>query len=174
MGRTAHIIVNELNGKKQLALHTFIGSLGILLCARSVCKTLVDAGFDTLEKMQKATVESLGAVPGIGPTKAIAFVDGMYMKSALIDKLQKNGVVIAAKSAGALTGKSVCMTGFRSPEMEKAIEDAGGSVKSSVGKGLTFLVTKDPSSTSGKAEKARALGVQVVGVTDMWSMLGVT
>ena len=32
---------------------------------------------------------------------------------------------------------------------------------------VTVLVCKDPSSTSGKAQKARDLGIEVIGLEDM-------
>lgn len=172
LGRTAQVIVDELREKAAMPLHTFVGSLGIPMCARSVCKTVADAGFDTLDKMRAASVAEITAIPGMGPAKAEAFVTGIRNRERLIGKLLGNGVVIQAKAVGGMTGKSVCMTGFRSPEMEKAIEDAGGTVKSGVGAGLTYLVAKDPGSTSGKAQKAKTLGITVVGIDEMWALLG--
>ena len=83
-----------------------------------------------------------------------------------------NGVTIEAPASGPMLGKSVCFTGVRSPEMETLIESQGGTVKSSVGKNLTYLVAKDPKSTSGKAKKARDYGCEVVGVDEMWTRLG--
>ena len=81
-------------------------------------------------------------------------------------------ITIAAKATGAFSGKSVCMTGFRDATMVTAIESQGGTVKSSVSKGLDILVLKDPQSTSGKAEKARKYGTKLVGIDDMWNRLG--
>lgn len=172
LGRTAHIVLAELRSKSEVPLHVFVGSLGIPLCARSVCKVIVDAGFDSLDKMEAATETQVASIPGLGTTKAAEFVKGFRARRTLMDKLLDNGVTIKAKSVGSLSGQSACMTGFRSPEMEKAIEDAGGTVKSSVGKGLTYLVQKDPSSMSEKSKKALALGVKVIGVDDMWAILG--
>jgi DNA ligase (NAD+) len=157
---------------KFLPLHVFIGSLGIPLCARSVAKMIVDAGFDSLDKMRAATVSDIEKIDKLGSTKAAAFVSGLKAKGPLIDKLLINGVRLKAKSVGAMTGKSVCMTGFRSPEMELAVEDAGGTIKGSVGKGLTYLVCADPGSGSGKLTKAASLGVTVIGIEDMWALLG--
>lgn len=171
IGKNAHTIVQELTDKIEMPLHVFVGSVGIPLCSRSICKTIVDAGYDTLEKMQNATVENIGKIPGMGEIKAEAFVRGIRAKSELFQKLLLNGVRIKAKSLGCLTGKSVCMTGFRSPEMEAAIESAGGIVKSSVGKGLTYLVAKDPRSGSDKLKKAAAAGVQVISQEEMWNLL---
>jgi DNA ligase (NAD+) len=172
LGRTAHIIVAELKAKAEVPLHTFVGSLGIPLCARSVCKTIVDAGFDDLDKMQAATMAHIAAIPGMGTTKAEEFVKGLATRRTLMDKLQDNGVTIKAKAVGSMTGKSVCFTGVRSPEMEKAIEDAGGTVKGSVGKGLTYLVQNDKTSQSGKTKDAVKHGVQIVDLAEMWVVLG--
>ena len=66
----------------------------------------------------------------------------------------------------------MCQTGFRDQAMADAFEAAGGTVKSSVSKGLTYLVTADPNSTSGKAQKARSYGTAIVGISDMWTLLG--
>lgn len=70
-----------------------------------------------------------------------------------------------------LEGVTVCMTGFRDADMEAAIAAAGGVVASGVTKHLGILVAKDPGSTSGKAQKARELGVRVVGIPEMNRML---
>lgn len=40
-------------------------------------------------------------------------------------------------------------------KLQKMVEEAGGEVKKSVGKGLSYLVITDPNSTSSKAEAAR-------------------
>lgn len=172
LGRTAHIVLDELRSKTEIPLHVFVGSLGIPLCARSVCEVIVAAGFDSLEKMEAATVSQLAAIPGIGPTKAQAFANGFHARRTLMDKLLDNGITIKAKAVGVLTGKSVCFTGVRSPEMEKAIEEAGGTLKGSVSAGLTYLVQKDKASQSGKTQKAIQYGVEITDLDGMWAILG--
>lgn len=174
LGRTAHIVLDELRSKSDVALFAFVGSLGIPDTGRSICKSIEDAGFDTLEKMEAATVAEIASIPGMGSTKAQKFVDGFRARRTLMDKLQDNGVSIKAKSVGVMTGKSVCFTGVRSPELEKAIENAGGTVKGSVGSGLTYLVQKDKASQSGKSQKAVSLGVQITDLDGMWAILGRT
>lgn len=171
VGSTATMLLENLKAKTELDLHLLVGSLGIPLCARSVCKTIVDAGYDTLGKMATVKIAELSRIPGMGEAKAEAFVSGIEQRKAMIDKLLKV-IKIKGPSTGGLKGMSVCFTGFRSRELEEAIENQGGTIKSSVSKGLTYLVTKDPSSTSGKAEKARAYGTQIVGVDEMWKLLG--
>lgn len=172
VGGTADIVVKELHSKKDLPLHIFVGSLNIPLCSRSTCKTIVDAGFDTLEKMRAATFAEIASIPGMGSGRGQAFVDGVKARKALIDKLLFVGITIKAPAMGAMKGLSVCMTGFRDSDMSGAIEDQGGTVKSGVSKNLSILVAKDPNSTSGKAKKARQYGIEVIGVDDMWTRLG--
>ena len=173
IGGTADKAFKNLHAKTTLPLHVFVGSLGIEMIGRSNAKTIADAGFDTLNKMSKARVADIAAIPGMGQTRAELFVDGFWdlLDRGVITALLAH-ITIAEKATGAFTGKSVCMTGFRDADMGDAIEKQGGTVKSGVGKGLTVLVARDPNSTSGKAQKARQYGTEVIGVDEMWQRLG--
>jgi DNA ligase (NAD+) len=171
LGQSAHTLVAELRAKAEMPLNVLIGSTGINLCSRSVCKIIVEAGYDTLDKMRCATKADIERIPGLGPTKADAFVNGLRARAGLIDRLLANGVSIKGKAIGGFTGKSICLTGFRDPAMESAFEQEGGIVKSSVGKGLTYLVAKDPNGASGKLDKARSLGTTVLSQADMWDLI---
>lgn len=173
VGGTATKAFNNLHAMKTIPLHVFVGSLGIPLIGRSMAKTIVDAGFDSLNKMSKAVPADIAAIPGVGQTKADAFVEGFWdlLDRGVITSLRKH-ITIADKAQGAFSGKSICMTGFRDKQMESEIEAQGGTIKSSVSKDLTILVAKDPNSTSGKAQKAAQYGVEVIGIDEMWDRLG--
>lgn len=175
IGGTAIKAFNNLKAKDKvtLPLHVFLGSLGIPHIGRSMAKTIIDGGFNSLKAMTHAREEDIARIPGVGDIKARAFLDGFW---DLLDRGTITGLLahikIAEKATGAFTGMSVCMTGFRDAQMVTAIESQGGTVKSSVSKGLTLLVTKDPNSTSGKAAKARTYGTEIIGVDEMWARLG--
>lgn len=169
---TAQKVMDNLNAKKELRIADFVGSLGINLCGRSIAQMIADAGFDTLEAMEDATVTQLAAIPGMGQTKAEAFVDGLQHTQKLRDDLLAAGVTITKPVVGGkLSGMSFCFTGVRDAALTDSILKAGGAVKSSVGKGLTYLVAKDPKSTSGKAKKARDLGTQVISLDEAKALL---
>jgi DNA ligase (NAD+) len=172
VGGTADTVVDELNSRKELPLHVFVGSLNIHLCSRSTCRTIMDSGFDSLDKMQAATFSEVASISGMGKGRGKAFTDGILAKKDLIDRLLAAGVTIKAAATGAMKGKSVCMTGFRDPDMAEAIEAQGGVVKSSVTKTLTILVAKDPKSNSGKAKKARGQGTEIIDPDEMRTRLG--
>jgi DNA ligase (NAD+) len=165
-------VVKNLHAKMELRIADFVGSLGIDLWGRSMTQFIVDAGYDTIEKMEDATVAQLAAVPGVGGTKAEAFVDGFGRRKKVIDDIVAAGVTIKKPVVGGkLSGVSFCFTGVRDREFEGEIQAAGGTIKSSVGKGLSYLVAKDPKSTSGKAKKARAQGTEVIGLDEAKGLL---
>lgn len=168
-GGTAALALNNLHGKKDLELYQIVGSLGIPLIGRSMAKAVQDAGLDTWEKMRAASYQSL--VPILGPARAAEFQSGLCAKEPLVQRIFQAGVTVKKAAQGNLTGKSFCMTGFRDPSMEDAIARMGGNIKGSVGKGLTYLITKDPTSTSGKSQKARDLGIQCITPQEAWKII---
>ena len=169
--KNARTMIDNLNAKITMPLHVFIGSLGIKGIGRSICKSIVDAGYDTIGKMREAGEYDIQEIPGMGELRAIEFTNGIVERMPIIQALLLNGVKISKPSAGSMKGKSVCMTGFRDAEMTETIESKGGTVKSSVSKDLTYLVQKDASSKSSKSDKAREYGVRVISQDDMWRIL---
>ena len=155
-------------------LDAFIGGLGLPLFGSSMTRMMMNAGFDTLAKLRGASLAQIEAVPGVGSVKARTLFEGLREMSDLIDEIIAVGVSIAqpkAKQVGFLTGKSMCMTGFRDAALQAAFEAAGGEVKSGVSRGLTYLVAKDANSGSAKLQKARDLGVIVLSPADMTSLI---
>jgi DNA ligase (NAD+) len=176
VGGAAKRALGSLHQNKNLTLDTFVGSLGIPLCGRRMVGMLMEGGFTTLESLRQATVAELAAVPNFGTVKAVAFRDGFDARTNMINDLLLAGVtivtpVVLTQTSTALQGVSVCFTGFRDSDLEDSIVAAGGVIKSGVSKGLTYLVTKDPTSTSGKAQKARDLGTKVISPDEMKLMV---
>jgi DNA ligase (NAD+) len=56
-------------------------------------------------------------------------------------------------------------------EAEERVKALGGSAKSSVVKDLSFLVTNDPESGSGKNKRARSLGVPIIDEKEFLAVL---
>jgi DNA ligase (NAD+) len=135
------------------------------MIGQSTIKAIMNAGCDTLEKFGQLDAAQFEQVPGVGPTKAEFLAQGLAHNQQMILDILTNGVIIKDKIIGKLTGKSICFTGAmqnKRPVLEKMAADAGADVKSSVGKGLTYLVIADPSSSSSKAQAARKLGTSLI------------
>jgi DNA ligase (NAD+) len=170
-GSMADKIIQNLHDNSCQPLATIVGSLGIPMCGKTVCTTLVDAGFDSFEKMLCATTGDLCNVPGMGEAKADAFYRGIRRIMPVFDRLLANGVTIQEKATGHLDGTTWCWTGFRDKAMERGVEEAGGTVKSSAVKGLTYLVAANPNGVSTKLDKARRQGTKVVSPQEAWAII---
>lgn len=163
---SAKNLLDPLNAKKQLPIDVFIAALGIQTVSKSTAKLLVAAGYDTFEKIAAATVEALSEIDGLGNIKAERIIDGVTARLDEIARLAEVGVVaVAPAEGGVLAGLSFCFSGAQSrprKELEALVELNGGAVRSSVTKGLSYLVLSDPDSTSSKAQKARQLGTEII------------
>jgi len=62
---------------------------------------------------------------------------------------------------GEYTNQYVVITGFRDAQLEKQIKDEGGFVQSSVNNKTTLVLTKDPSKSSSKLQKAADLNIPI-------------
>jgi DNA ligase (NAD+) len=85
------------------------------------------------------------------------------------------GVPLKERVRGNLTGKSFCFTGKTKTKrgtLEDMVRGAGGTVKGSAGKGLTYLVMADPSSGSTKAQAAKKNGTETISEEDFLKMVG--
>lgn len=173
--KSAAKVIKTLWAKRKVPLETLLGALSIPLCGPSVIRLAMDAGFGTVEKLGAATVEQLVTVEGIGPVRARNIHDWLEHHKWLIDKLLLLGVEIEARQHGALSGMSVCFTGSSvrpRAELERLVKQAGGDVKTSVGKKLTYLVMADPNSASAKAQAARKNGTKCVSEGQLLEMIG--
>lgn len=120
-----------------------------------------------------ADFNAIVAVEGFETKTANKIVNGVVPFNAFMAEIADH-VTIApyvAPKVGGLSGKVFVFTGFRSKELEQAIEAAGGKMGSSVSSKTSFLVTENPQGTSGKLQKARDVGVQVIGVDELKAML---
>lgn len=66
-------------------------------------------------------------------------------------------------------GISFCFTGTR--ELESVVVDLGGKIASGVSKNIQYLVQKDKDSVSSKSQKAKTLGVNIIGIDELRAMI---
>jgi DNA ligase (NAD+) len=167
-------LLNSLEKSKQITLEKMFGSLNIKNIGVNSVKLIVDAGFNTLYKILNITINDLNNIKGLGPIKSDLFIKGIEHNKTLINKLIKNGVIIIEKNNLKLNNKSFVLTGAMAnnrKELESRIEASGGVVKSSVIKGLNYLVIADLNSSSIKAISARKINVQLISENELLEML---
>ncbi|MBA3501814.1 MAG: NAD-dependent DNA ligase LigA [Myxococcota bacterium] len=171
----AQKVLDNLKAQLPLSLPKFLAALGIENFGLQTAKAIVSAGFDSIEKVQAAKYEEIAALPGVGPSKGKAVVDGIKARKAEIGRLLAVGVVPVNKAnAGPLAGKTFCFTGALGrprKELEKMVEERGGALLSGVTKDLHYLVMADPGSGSSKAQKAKQYGTECIDEAQFMAMV---
>lgn len=162
-----------LAARKKVSVEKFFGSLNIPAAGEGTFVNLAQAGYNTFEKVMALTQEQAVKATRVGDQAAQSIVSFFLEYGADIKRL-KGHLDIQSKAGKPLEGKSFIITGSCSRpkhEIYADIEAAGGTVAKSVARGLTYLITADPNSTSGKAQKARQLGVLMITEPQLLQML---
>lgn len=162
----AEKVYNSIQSHKNLKLSTYVGAFDIEGVGETSAEKLVGAGFDTLEKLLSANETQIASVYGFAEIMAHTIVEGLAENAEEMRKLVSDGVIIIESAGGGvLAGKSFCFTGelsMKRADAEQLVKKNGGTIKSSVTKDLSYLVTNDTTSGSSKNVKAASLGIPVI------------
>lgn len=168
--KSAEKIVASIKSRTRVSLETFIAGFDIEGIGETLMEKLTAAGFNTLDKLFCARETDIASVYGFGDITAHTLVQGLAECRTQMYFLTENGIITIEAPRTAqedpLVGKSFCFTGelytLKRSEAEALVKQAGGNVKSSVVKGLSYLVTNDTSSGSSKNKKAVEQGTPVI------------
>ena len=164
-------VIRHIQTKRNLSLAVFVAGFDFEGVAETTIEKIALAGFDTLEKIRGAKAEDLSAIYSLGDITARVITEGLKECAQEMDAVLKTGIITIAEppadsSLQPLRGKSFCFTGelksMKRGEAEEKIKLLGAQAKASVVKGLSYLVTNDPSSGSSKNKKATELGVEII------------
>lgn len=157
-------------------LEKFITALGIPSCSKSTSEVLVKE-FKTWERISNINADDIEGLPGFAKISSEKVCFGIGEVKGMANTLL-SVIEIKEKEEGALNGKSFCVTGSLSnmsrKEFSDMVVDNGGTMKSSVVKGLDYLVTNDPDSGSNKNQKARKLGVKIINEESFFNLFDVS
>jgi len=161
-------VLKSLDAKRTVPLTAFIAGFDIEGIGETMVEKLVAAGFDTLDKLFAASEEDFAGVFQFGAIMAHTMKEGLTLLRAEMEMLLASGTFTIMKpvAGGLLDGMSFCFTGelagMKRGEAESLVKSLGGSSKTSVVKGLSYLVTNTPGSGSSKNAKARELGIPII------------
>jgi DNA ligase (NAD+) len=171
---------NAVEASKDCPLERLIFGLGIKNVGERSSRLLADR-FHSIDNLAAADLATIDSVPGIGPVQAEAIVDFLRTPQnvAVLEKLRQAGVLMADADAeegpadGPLAGKTVVLTGrltrMTRGEAEAALRRAGANVAGSVSKKTSIVFAGEDAGS--KAERARALGVPIMGERELIEIL---
>ncbi|MGA7220501.1 MAG: NAD-dependent DNA ligase LigA, partial [Candidatus Sulfotelmatobacter sp.] len=175
--KSAQNILDEIENSKKLPFERVIYGLGIRMVGERTAQFLAEH-FGSIDALEKACVEELQNVNEVGPRIAESIVEffSIAANRKLIERLREAGLTLTGqkKERGTkLAGKTFVLTGtlahFTRDEAKKMIEDAGGKVAGSVSKKTDYVVAG--ADAGSKLDKAKELGVEVIGERDMETMI---
>lgn len=169
-------LIESIQKTKKVDLITFLSSLGIAGGAFNKCEKVVRAGFDTIGKIKKITLEQLMSIESFAEKSATEFLSSLKEKHKLIDELIDLGFefTTAETRETEVTGLKVCITGALSEKravIEDMIREGGGIVVNSVSKNTNILVTNETDPSSSKYKKALELKIRIITEAELLKLL---
>ncbi|MCA9001156.1 MAG: NAD-dependent DNA ligase LigA, partial [Planctomycetes bacterium] len=176
--KSAANLIQELEASREIPFGKFLSALAIPGLGGTVGELLA-ANFSSLEELKAADAEVLQHINGLGPvtTGQILAWFAEPANLALLDRFFAGGVHLTygrKGAGGALAGMRVVFTGtlegITRAEAKKMVEDAGGTVSSSISSKTDLLI--QGGTPGSKAKKAQELGIEVLNEAEFRARLG--
>jgi DNA ligase (NAD+) len=174
--KSAQNVLDEIEASKKLPLERVIYGLGIRFVGERTAQFLAEH-LGSMDALMDASEEELQQVNEVGPRIAQSIEEffGEKKNRELVEGLRAAGLTFTGtkKERGTqLAGKTFVLTGTLArprDQVKKMIEDAGGRVSGSVSKKTDYVVAG--SDAGSKLDKAKELGVSVIGEKDLDGLL---
>jgi len=176
--KSAEQLVDAIEASKAQPLSRLLFALGIDHVGEIAARELA-RHFGQMDELAKASADDILAIHGMGDAIARSVTEwfGNAAARRLIEKLRRRGLNFEEprqKTTGALKGLTVVLTGtldrLSREQATELIEANGGKVTSGVSKKTSFVVAG--AEAGSKLEKARTLGVKVIGEKELLDMVG--
>jgi DNA ligase (NAD+) len=175
--KSAQNVLDQIESSKKLPLERVIYGLGIRFVGERTAQFLAEY-FGAMGELMNASDEELQQVNEVGPRIAQSIAEFFQepRNRELVERLRKVGLTFSGtkKERGTkLAGKTFVLTGTLTrprDQVKKLLEDAGGRVSGSVSKKTDYVVAG--TDAGSKLDKAKELGVSVIGEKDLDELLG--
>jgi DNA ligase (NAD+) len=162
-------IVREIQNKRKLNLRQVLDASVIPNFSSQRILQLINADFDTPEKILNITIEQLESLPGIQSTLAKKIYQGIQARRDFIESILSQVELIKTKFLNKLEGLSFAITGTLTQprkDIEKEIESLGGKIVSAISANTSYLITNETESNSSKFVTAKKLGIKIISEED--------
>jgi DNA ligase (NAD+) len=165
-------IVREIQNKKHLTLKQVLDAAIIPNFSAQRVIQIINAGFDTPEKILDITVDQLEALPGIQITLAKKIYQGIQDRKDFIESILSKVDLKSStiNQASKISGLSFAITGtLNQPrkEIEDLITSNGGKIVSAVTGNTSYLITNETESDSSKFIAAKKFGTKIISEAEL-------
>lgn len=171
-------LLSAIAASKNVPLDRFLFALGIDGIGKVASKDLAEK-FKSVEALSETTAEELVKMEDIGEKTAANIVNWFADEEnrAELARLSEAGVKPFMKqvaAGGVFAGQNVVLTGtlsrFKRSEAQKLIEEQGGINQSAVTSKTTLVIAGE--SAGSKLDKAKDLGIRIIGEEEFLKILG--
>lgn len=174
--KSAGNLLKAIEDSKKQSFERVLYGLGIRFVGVTVARDLAGA-FGSMQRLREAAVEEMTEVASIGPkiAESVHYFFENDRNKAVVERLERYGLNMAAgeKESARFTGKTFVLTGtlptLKRNEAREIIEKYGGLTSGSVSKNTDYVLAGE--SAGGKLDKARELGVTVIGEKEFMQMV---
>jgi DNA ligase (NAD+) len=176
--KSAEKLIANINASRRQPLPRILNALGIPFVGERTAQFLAEA-FGDLDKIAAASEDELQRAEEVGPkvARSIRRFFHEQRNRDLEERLRAEGLPFAYQAArrhtGALAGLTFVLTGalpsMTREEAKERIEKAGGKVAGSVSRKTSYVVAGEEAGS--KLDKAKELGIEVVGEPGLLAML---
>ena len=179
--KTAENIVSGIAASRAVPFERVLFALGIRFVGETVAKKLARA-FGSIDALRRADMQTLTAVDEIGEkiAQSITAYFANPQNCALVERLEQAGLQFSrteedmAGQTDRLAGQAIVISGVFArhsrDEYKALIEKHGGKNTGSISAKTSFILAGDNMGPA-KLEKARKLGVRIVGEDDFLQMI---
>lgn len=179
--KAASRILNGIRKSLEVPFERVLFAIGIPFVGETTAKVLA-RNVHTIDRLMQMTALELSSIPEIGPKIADSIVDFFANPDnvTIIERLREAGVQLClseeelANRTNLLEGKKIVISGVfarHSREEYKAmIEQNGGKNVSSISAATSYVLSGDNMGPA-KLEKARKLGIPIIGEDEFLAML---
>ena len=179
--KTAENIVNGIAASRAVPFERVLFALGIRFVGETVAKKLARA-FGSIDALRRADMQALTAIDDVGERIAQSIIAYFAnpQNRALVERLEAAGLQFSrtdeelAGQTDRLAGQAIVISGVFArhsrDEYKALIEKHGGKNTGSISAKTSFILAGDNMGPA-KLEKARKLGVRIVGEDDFLQMI---
>jgi len=179
--KSAQRIVNGIQRSKEVPFERVVFALGIRFVGETSARLLA-RHFKSMDALMEAGLDELQEVEGIGGVMAASIVGYFHdaQNRAIVERLRGYGLQFSlsaeqtAAASDRLAGQSIVISGVfqhhSRDEYKLIIEQHGGKNVGSISGKTSFILAGDNMGPS-KLEKARKLGIRIVGEEEFLRML---
>ena len=179
--KTAENIVSGIAASRAVPFERVLFALGIRFVGETVAKKLARA-FGSIDALRRADMQALTAIDDVGEriAQSITAYFANPQNRALVERLEQAGLQFSrtaedmAGQTDRLAGQAIVISGVFArhsrDEYKALIEKHGGKNTGSISAKTSFILAGDNMGPA-KLEKARKLGVRIVGEDDFLQMI---